>query len=339
MLRVKAHTTLSALFLLCWTGCVGDLPRDNPLDPRSDQYQPKGRIEGLITRQYPPYPPLAGVMVYLWPEADTLTQGRTTRSNATGRFTFDGIPPGRYRLWVQAAGYRALQDTQHVEVFANQTLTTTFRLNALPYFAAYMLTTVHISRWWPQTDLYRLEVEAHVIDPDDLRDVIRVWLKIPVLQFVDTLQSLQPAGRFFSMIPAEALPTSSLHALLGYDLYLGALDRNGDTVYTPALRLSRIIDPVPTALEPRGLAVVDTTQPLLRWERLSMPFAFTYRIDVVRREADVDIPIVTLDNLSARRDSVRIPQPLAPGVYYWTVSVVDAFGNRSRSKEAGFQVP
>lgn len=339
MLGFKAHIILGAVVFLCWSGCLADLPRDNPMDPRSDQYTPQGRVEGIVTRQYPPYPPLAGVLVYLWPEADTIAQGRTARSNTAGRFVFSEVPPGRYRLWVQAAGYRALQDTQYVEVISNQTLTLNVRLNALPYFAAHMLTTVHISRWWPQSDLYRLEVEAQVIDPDDLRDVMRVWLEIPALQFSDTLQPTQPAGRFFTIIPAEALPLPSLHALIGYDLYLGALDRNGDTVYTSALRLSRIIDAVPTALEPRGLAVVDTTQPLLRWEGLAMPFPFTYRIDVVRREADLDIPVVTLEDLSATRDSVRIPQPLASGVYYWTVSLVDAFGNRSRSKEAGFQVP
>ncbi len=324
---------------LLWAGCLGDLPRDNPLDPRSDRYRPQGRLEGTVTRLYPPYPPLAGVAVRLLPADDSLQGGRLVYTGPNGRFTFDELPPGTYRLLTQAPGFRALQDTLAVTISAGQTQSVTVRMNALPRFIDYEAITVHISRWWPATDLYRLEVEATVTDPDDVRDVVRVWLKIPALGFADTLEAMQPAGRFFKALLQQELPGSSLPNLLGYKLYLGAHDRTGDTVYTPAFQLVRVIEAVPVALAPRGLATVDTTRPVLRWEPIALPFSFTYRIDLVRREADLDIPILTLEGLEPPRDSVRIPQPLPPGVYYWTVSVVDIFGNRSRSKEAGFQVP
>lgn len=319
-------------------GCLGDLPRDNPLDPKSDRYEPQGRLEGVITRLYPPYPPLAGVAVYLLPD-DALQNGRLSYTGPNGHFAFDELLPGTYYLLAQAPAFRALQDTFVVTIEAGKTQTLTVRMNALPRFIDYAAITVHISRWWPATDLYRLEVAATVTDPDDVRDVMRVWLEIPALNFTDTLQVLQSPGRFFTALLQQELPTGSLHNLLGYDLYLGAYDRTGDTVYTTALQLVRVIDAVPIAQEPRGLVAVDTTRPLLRWESLTLPFTFTYRIDLVRREADLDIPILTLEGLTASLDSIRVPQPLASGVYYWTVSVVDRFGNRSRSKEAGFQVP
>jgi hypothetical protein len=34
-----------------------------------------------------------------------------------------------------------------------------------------------------------------------------------------------------------------------------------------------------------------------------------------------------------------VAEPLPTGQYYWTVSVLDAFGNQSRSKEAAFRIP
>ncbi len=325
--------------LLLWSGCLGDLPRDNPLDPQSDRYKPQGRLEGVVTRQYPPYPPLAEVTVHLLPASNASEGGRLAYTDPNGMFVFDELPPGDYLLLAQTAGYRALQDTLTVTVTAGQTQTVIVRMNALPHFTDYAAVTIHISRWWPATDLYRLEVEATVTDPDDVRDVVRVWLEIPALDFADTLEALQPTGRFFKTLLQQELPGGSLHNLLGYELYLGAFDRTGDTVYTPAFQLVRVIDDVPVALDPRGLAAVDTTQPVLRWEPITLPFSFSYRIDLVRREADLDIPVLTLSGLSALLDSIRVPQPLASGVYYWTISVVDTFGNRSRSKEAGFQVP
>lgn len=336
---IPRHCLLILLGLLLWTGCLGDLPRDNPLDPKSDRYEPRGRLDGWVTRLYPPYPPLADVPVRLLPATDSIQEGRLAYTGPDGRFVFEALPPGLYYLQVQAQGFRALQDTLRVAITAGQTRTVTLRLNALPRFTAYAAVTVHVSRWWPATDLYRLEIEATVTDPDDVRDVMRVWLHIPALNFADTLQAVQPAGRFFKALFQQELPVNSLHDLLGYPLYLGAYDRTGDTVYTPAFQLVRVIEDVPVALHPRGLATVDTTRPVLRWEPIALPFAFTYRIDLVRREADLDIPVLTLTGLPASRDSIRVPQPLAPGVYYWTVSVVDTFGNRSRSKEAGFQVP
>jgi len=339
MSRRREYWLIVLLGPLLWAGCLGDLPRDNPLDPRSDRYEPQGRLEGVVTRLYPPYPPLAGVAVRLLPAADSLQGGRLAYTGSNGRFAFDELPSGDYRLVAQATGFRALQDTLAVSIAAGQTQSVTVRMNALPRFTDYTAVTVHISRWWPATDLYRLEVEATVTDPDDVRDVVRVWLKIPALGFADTLEAAQPAGRFFKALLQQELPGGSLHNLLGYALYLGARDRTGDTVYTPAFQLARVIEAVPVALDPRGLAAVDTTRPVLRWEPMNLPFAFTYRIDLVRREADLDIPILTLEGLASTRDSIRVPQPLTSGVYYWMVSVVDIFGNRSRSKEAGFQVP
>src|SRR5690554_2183803 len=121
MSRRREYWLIVLLGPLLWAGCLGDLPRDNPLDPRSDRYEPQGRLEGVVTRLYPPYPPLAGVAVRLLPAADSLQGGRLAYTGSNGRFAFDELPSGDYRLVAQATGFRALQDTLAVSIAAGQT--------------------------------------------------------------------------------------------------------------------------------------------------------------------------------------------------------------------------
>jgi len=61
-------------------------------------------------------------------------------------------------------------------------------------------------------------------------------------------------------------------------------------------------------------------------------------VDVVREETNIQVSVESHENIPSLQTSIRVANPLTPGDYFWTVSVVDAFGNRSRSKEAGFRI-
>ena len=78
---------------------------------------------------------------------------------------------------------------------------------------------------------------------------------------------------------------------------------------------------------------------MMRWRATLLPFAFTYRVDLWLVDA-AGIPNLVLSQggIAASVLSYTVGAPLAPGDYFWTVWVVDAAGNRSRSKEAGFRV-
>ena len=103
--------------------------------------------------------------------------------------------------------------------------------------------------------------------------------------------------------------------------------------------VDRIIEQTPVPAAPQGLEPVADPRPTLTWEPAALPFPFTYRVDVVQVfDANIHTVLHTVEAIPSSATTLRVPAPLGRGTYYWTLSVVDAFGNRSRSKEAGFLV-
>src|SRR5690606_10557784 len=145
-------------------------------------------------------------------------------------------------------------------------------------------------------------------------------------------------GSFQQVVPADSFPTGSVHAVLGESAFVRIRDRDGHEALHPLSMPVRVIDDTPVAVSPQGLETVTDPRPLLTWARLDLPYPMTYRVEVVRDEANTDILVQEIVDISADSVSVRLPIPLSTGSYYWTVWVVDSHGNASRSKEAGFLV-
>jgi hypothetical protein len=327
------------LGLATGAGCLGDAPRGNPLDPLSDNYRDVGAVTGRATRFYPPHAPLDHVRVRL----EAASPGSApwnpvvVESGPDGRFTFADVPSGPYLLFAEREGFAPVLDTLSVRL--GEQSTRDVRLNGLPRVAALALRTVHVSRWWPEEDLYLLEVVADVEDPDGATDVAAAWLEVVEAGFIDTLAVTSVPGRFTSSLPVETLPVGSLHALLGQTVVVHARDLAGQVNASAPRSLVRVIEETPVAGSPQGLATVRDVRPLLTWEPADLPFPFTYRLDVVRVLANVETVVHTAAGLASDQTAYRVPVDLArQSTYYWTLSVVDAFGNRSRSKEAGFQI-
>lgn len=325
-------TVLGACLL--GAGCLGEAPRNNPLDPGSELFENEGGVVGhVMTRAGAP---LASVEVQLIP----LGGGTTfvTHTDVQGRFEIRGAPAGvAYQLQVLKPGYAASGQDSVMVAAGRSAVLPELRLNALPLFTAIGLRTIHISQWWPG-DVFFLDVNAVVDDPDGLVDIDSVWLEIPALDFAVPLEAAT-GGAFEARLNAQALPTASLSALLGPTLHLKVADVAGGVTETPPQRLVRVIDDVPVALSPSGDALLDTDQPALVWEPANLPFAFTYRVEVFRDEVNRPVLVQTLEGLSEDLTTTTLPAPLPTGQYFWTVSVLDSFGNLSRSREAAFRVP
>jgi hypothetical protein len=201
-----------------------------------------------------------------------------------------------------------------------------------------LLTTVHVSRWWPQEDLFRLDASATASDPDGLADVAGVTLLIPVLSMESALQPTPDPG-VFALSLTETDLGATLHSLLGRDLTITVSDQVGATHVAGPYFLSRIIDIVPETTEPSGSQEVPGGSPLLVWPPTAIPFDHTFQIDVYRVDENVSTNIYTVGDIEPGELSFQVADTFPTGTYYWTLSIVDEFGNRSRSKEAGFLVP
>ena len=232
-------------------------------------------------------------------------------------------------------GFATAYDTTDVELGASAEAS--FVLNGLPTIDSAQFATVHISRWFPSSDLFRLDVNVLAGDRDGLPDLDVVVLEIPAAAYVDTLRVGAEPGRFDLQVP-EAELGRTLHSLIGVSLRLRAIDRLGDETVVSDLGLTRVIDLVPTAASPQSLEAVEDPTPELRWDPVFLPFDHSFRVDVVRVDDDISTSVYVRGGISPDSLTATVPVPLDPGSYYWTVSVTDEFGNRSRSREAGFQI-
>jgi hypothetical protein len=189
------------------------------------------------------------------------------------------------------------------------------------------------------TSVFRLEVEATATDPDRAADLVGAALVADGLGFRMALTEIAP-GRFAATLDAADLPGGRVQSLLGQALRIEAVDLAGNVGVGPPLALVRVIEQTPLALRPQ---VDDPTAnpPTLEWRpEDGLPFAFTYRVDVSFIDA-ADVPnlVYERDGIASTVVAHTVTDALPPGPYQWTVWVVDAAGNRSRSKPAGFRIP
>jgi len=312
-------------------GCLDGASRTNPLDPRGEDFEGVGAVSGRVTGFYPPFAGLDGVEVRIEPGPVTAT----TRDG--GAFGVDQLPEGEYILTASRAGYATVVDTCTVRV--GETAQVELRLDGLPAVDRLEIQSVHISRWWPPPqELFRLEVTAEVGDPDGLSDIERVWIEVPAVGLVDTLVASAVPGRYLTILQESTLPVG-VESLLGHDHLLFVRDRAGVVTASGARQIARLIAPTPVALTPTSLALLADAAPLFTWEPLLLVFPYTYRLDIVRVDENIQTVVEIIENLPPAAKSFKAPNALAAGEYFWTISVVDEFGNRSHSREAGFRIP
>ncbi|MCG3158917.1 MAG: hypothetical protein DKINENOH_05564 [bacterium] len=328
---LKQFALRSCCLSLGLIGC-GEAPRDNPLDPLSPQYNNRGHLLVHTQTFYSPNQPLAGVALLLAPA----NLAQTT--DAQGRFLFRDLPADTYVVKATKPGFAA--DSQVVVVAPQRTSEIFLQLDALPVFRSVAVRSENISAWIPIVgETLQLVVEAQVEDGDGLDDLREIKLYSQRFGFLQNLQRSGSTNRFVAIIKEETLATASLFDLVGERLWLEARDRAGARTVSDPAYLIRIIEPTPLVSEPSGLKVT-SPRPRFQWERLRLPFEYRYRIDlsVFNISFPLPVPLRQVDDISADSSAFVYDSSLSSGAYVWTLSVVDRFGNLSRSREAVFEV-
>ncbi len=318
-----------AISILAMVYCVNDAPHDNPLDPFVNPNQ--AFVNGFVYSFYPPYHPIPGATVHLIP-------GNYIQSvNDDGSFAFEELAAGEYELVATAPSYDS--DTIRIHLETSESQDVTFRLNALPSIRTFRIRSGHIHRWFPPQSLYVLDVEVDVSDADGEGDISLVQFSIPGFSFSDTLVTMGGSSSFVSQYYISDLSISTIHGLLGHPMYIEIKDQPGAVIRSEPAYLARVIDTRPNTLSPQGLAQV-SARPDLNWQPLQLMFPFSWQIDVTWYDQETRLKNIvwTKNKIHADSTHVRVSRSLDPGIYYWTVSIVDEFGNWSRSREGSFEV-
>jgi len=328
LLRAALFRLEIGILVIAFAGCVPDAPRDNPLDPDSPLYHNVADVTGTVTTFYPPYRPIVNVLVL------ALSSGSASLTDQNGTFTIHALAVGEHALVASKTGYAS--DTVHVIVKAGIMNQVNFHLDALPTFSNLSATTSHIAQWWPGP-IYQADFAVMVNDNDGATDIDSVLVVIE-----DSIRRLMSYSlidrRFHSTIKSEELPSGALQWLIGRPIVIVAHDRPGNTSSSPAMFITRIIDETPVAASPSGLDTA-SARPTLIWNAVYLPYLFSFEVEVVRVDAGYQTSVWKRTNLVNTSTSINVTSSLSNGTYYWTVAIVDEYGNRSRSKEASFIIP
>ncbi|MFQ6113787.1 MAG: carboxypeptidase regulatory-like domain-containing protein [bacterium] len=318
------------VFGLIWqVSCFNNAERTNPLDPKSDNFKNVGSVTGQALTFYVPFNAIPDVEIRMEPGTFV------TKSDADGEFQFNNVPVGRRSISAQKEGFVTLVDS--IDVQLGRSTSVQLHLDGLPIISSFSVISCHISRWWPQSDLFLLEVMAELQDLDGVNDIALVLFEIPDMNFLDTLQVTQSSGVFTTRISESQLPEGNLQVVLGRELLIKAVDRAGCENSSQPKFLARIIEQEPRFESPAGDSL-DVSKPLLKWIPIRLSFNFTYKVEVFRVNEGFSSIVESITNIDPSVSSITVSEALPSGVYFWTVSVIDEFGNWSRSKEASFVI-
>jgi hypothetical protein len=321
-------------------GCK-DAPRDNPLDPSSPQYTNTASVKGRVLL-------LNQNSNIVSANISSLQDGVSVSSDAYGNYSFNSLTVGTQTLVCSKENF--VPDTQQIFLQSRTMKEVIFELNGAPYVLMQNILTRKIDQYYPSTQ-YFVDVTASVSDPNGVIDLDSVWLSVDIQQYPMSLISSAnyPAFLEFQLtLHNHDLPTNTIQWLANKPLRIRSRDHSNAVNLSTPFYVSRIIENLAIPTYPTintATSQKDTTgsTPLFQWLPSDVTFNYTYTLTL-----SLDVPgqqNVVWTSTKVHSSSLQLQFPsdssrlvLSPGNYVWTISVVDDFGNYSRSKEAPFVV-
>ncbi|MHB2149291.1 peptidase associated/transthyretin-like domain-containing protein [Calditrichota bacterium LG25] len=318
---MKRFFLIAILFLF---GCLGDAPRDNPLENQNGL-----TLEGSVHTFYAPHLPLEMVPVQL-KKLNLLTY-----SDAQGRFEFTHLKPDSYTVIV--GGQNFSKDS--VRIFLKRNTSLTFKIDRLPQFLEIKITTHHQARWFPVEDAYFVQVYLRATDPDGIGDLSLAYYDVPGLGVRDTLLPGADAGEFYAWQTPGEFNVQHVNQLIGKAFEMVVEDDAGFGKRSEPVFLTRIIEQTVQLISPVGLQTIFGDTIRFQWQSVYLTFPFHYKLEIFQINNGVISIVKTMDGLPSDQTELELINSLPAGDYLWRIYLVDEFGNTSSSKEGAFQIP
>ncbi|MDE3057377.1 MAG: carboxypeptidase regulatory-like domain-containing protein [Bacteroidota bacterium] len=322
--RAKKRILVFALVMSFFPGCISDVPHDNPLDPQSPKFENAGTVRGRVLS--------LGSSGIANAVVSFTNSNIATLTDNNGNFSADHISAGTMLIIVTKDGF--LPDSISLQLAAGQTSSLEIHLDALPQISSQKIITKKTDQWWPGPT-YSALVTAAVSDPDGQADIDTVFVTVDSLQFGMTYSNSDK--NYQTTIFGDSLPGSNLQSLIGKTLRVFAKDKERALTQSGDFFISRIIEATAVPTSPTSQDTVRGTL-YFQWDPPSLNFSYTFSINIYTLDGGVSIWFKS-NIASAPPFAYTFPDTLTPRSYYWTVTVIDEFGNGARSKEASFVVP
>ncbi|UCF65290.1 MAG: hypothetical protein JSW33_05530 [bacterium] len=305
-------------------GCLSDAPRDNPLDVNNPEqiYALSGTVH-----TYYPHPPrsrIEGARLLLSPT------NLLSLTNQEGTFKFENMPAGNYVVICEKEGF--LIDTVSIEIPTNNTLD--FFLDGLPYFNQIILSSHRIAHFPPIEDVYYIDLYVTASDTDGVEELQSVWYEVSGLSSSDTLIKTTTPGIFNIRMQTDIL---GLNHYIGQPFDLFVQDKFGAITESSPHYVTRIIEQIPVLLNPSQGDTISSQPFQLSWQTVFLPYDFHLAIEIMNiSEFGFPTLIDFIDAIPSNESSYLYSPNLNPGRYFWTLFIIDEFGNSSRSREGAF---
>lgn len=309
-----------------WNGCVKDVAHENPLDPLSANPQSGATLTGRIVLKNQSSTGVAGAVI------TTLPALSIAIADSQGYFSFQNPSTAITSVVVRKSGFAT--DTTAVALALGAAQQVTIQLNAVPTIPSVRILTRKIDLLWPNP-IYSASVTANADDLNGISDLDSVWVSVDTLAFGMTYSV--SAKNFQADITASQLPTNTLEWLIGRRVLVNARDKNNSIGTSTAVYAARIIENEAAPVYP-ALQDTASSSPEFQWTPPSVLFAFSYTIAVVRVLGGTQTVVWTQADVGSYLRAFQYPSTLQPGNYFWTISVVDEYGNIAQSKESSFIV-
>jgi hypothetical protein len=268
-----------------------------------------------------------------------LQNGLSVLTDSTGSYQFLKLDAGSLTFVCSSGSF--VSDTQKIVLQAGTPQQIQFGLNGYPFVVSQNILTRKIDQYYPSPQ-YFVDISASVSDPNGIEDVDSVWFAVDSIQFA---MDYSPTTKMFeTTIYKYSLPTNTIQWLVGKPLTIVSTDRSNARGTGAPFYVTRIIEDEATPIYPSSLNN-DTTgsTPLLKWSPPNVTFIYSYTLAISLVSSGTESIVWTYPGLSFGNEEFQFisdnnGQPLGAGNYVWTISVVDQFGNYSRSKESSFVV-
>jgi hypothetical protein len=317
----KKHLSILIVFSLVLFSC--EAPRDNPLDPDSDNF---AVIEGSVQSFSLPYTPLQGVSVY-WSPSRALV-----KTDAAGKFRIGNASLINDYLIFEKSGYRT--DSLWVEWNEQNRVSVQINLNKLPVLDSSSIYTSVVNH--SDTDR-SFELSIRLVITDDDKDIDSVIVENQKLRIRRSL-SYDVISKFYQVtLSSDEVSINDIEDTIGEDFIFYVVDIFGKVHRVGEDKVSRIIRTGAEVVSPDNNSTVDSL-PTLFWKRFEPGYSLTYNIEVYKSDPLNPQLIHRSTGIKMDSTSFRLKSPLQSSNYYWVVWTIDSFRNSSRSKPASFQV-
>ncbi|RME00084.1 MAG: carboxypeptidase regulatory-like domain-containing protein [Calditrichaeota bacterium] len=318
--------------------CTGPAPHSHPLHPASPTYNSSGQVSGRCRSIYDTSIGIPGVKIILQSVGELMPRREMiTETDGNGEFLLDAVAPDSYQVVFQKPGFA--EDTARFRLRARGRQEINIGLDALPVLNAAAAFTGHALFGNPIEERYYLTFDVQLTDPDRNLDIESVEAHFDSLGIIMPLLPNTDHSQWHIQVVLDSLQVSQPSAYIGtpfsYKVKTNTNFKPKQINFGPFF-LVRFIHQKLEIVFPKNDAIVDG-HPVFQWKPVQVPFPFSYRILISRILSPGDFESTQISDIHADSTYKR-PSRLLRSKYFWSISLVDEFGNWTRSREETFEV-